>query len=51
MNTMTNVDGLYAAKAVSIGDVVLTEAELPDCSLPRSSYLKGLLFMLPIYLI
>jgi hypothetical protein len=31
---MTNVDGLYASKKVKVGDVVLTEDELPDCALP-----------------
>ena len=33
---MTNVDGLYAAKSIRKGGIVLTEHELPDCSLPRS---------------
>ena len=31
----TNIDGLYAAARFKTGDVVLTESELPDCSLPR----------------
>jgi hypothetical protein len=32
----TNVDGLYASRAVAAGEVVLTEDEMPDCALPRS---------------
>lgn len=32
---MMNVEGLYASKDVRKGCVVLTENELPDCSLPR----------------
>ena len=32
----TNRDGIYAAKAVSAGQVILTEAEMPDCELVRS---------------
>ncbi len=31
-----NVDGLYAARNVRKGQVVLRESELPDCSLPRT---------------
>lgn len=31
----SNMDGVYAARRVRKGSVVLTEAELPDCSLPR----------------
>ena len=31
-----NVEGLYASRPVAAGDVVLTEDELPECSLPRS---------------
>jgi len=31
----TNVDGVYAARFVKAGDIVLHESELPDCSLPR----------------
>ncbi|CAM9213798.1 unnamed protein product, partial [Ectocarpus fasciculatus] len=31
-----NVDGCYASRTVEAGEVVLTEAELPDCALPRS---------------
>eukprot|EP00928_Gymnodinium_smaydae_P089183 TRINITY_DN73183_c0_g1_i1.p1 TRINITY_DN73183_c0_g1~~TRINITY_DN73183_c0_g1_i1.p1 ORF type:complete len:374 (-),score=51.04 TRINITY_DN73183_c0_g1_i1:48-1139(-) len=34
---MTNVDGLYATKAVKRGSVVLWESEMPSCSLPRSA--------------
>ena len=33
--TMTNVDGFYASRDFCEGAVVLTESELPDCSLPR----------------
>lgn len=33
----TNVDGVYAARAVRAGEVVLTEDELPDCALSRSA--------------
>eukprot|EP01032_Pedospumella_encystans_P015520 gene15520-17744_t len=32
----SNIDGLYASKALKSGDVVFYEAELPDCALPRS---------------
>ena len=32
---ITNVDGIYASKNIKMGDVVLTEDELPDCSLAR----------------
>jgi hypothetical protein len=32
---MQNIDGSYASKDVKIGEIVLTEDELPDCSLPR----------------
>jgi len=34
--TFKNVDALYASRAVNKGEIVLTESELPDCSLPRS---------------
>lgn len=34
--TYDNVDGLYASRRVTAGEIVLTESELPDCSLPRS---------------
>ena len=30
-----NVDGVYASRSVSAGDIVLTEDELPEGSLPR----------------
>jgi hypothetical protein len=33
----SNVDGIYASKNVKRGCVVLTESQLPDCSLPRSA--------------
>jgi hypothetical protein len=33
----SNVDGVYASKNVKRGCVVLTESQLPDCSLPRSA--------------
>ncbi len=33
----SNVDGIYASKNVRRGCVVLTESQLPDCSLPRSA--------------
>mmetsp|Transcript_29167 Transcript_29167/g.49236 ORF Transcript_29167/g.49236 Transcript_29167/m.49236 type:complete len:410 (+) Transcript_29167:60-1289(+) len=32
----TNLEGLYASKDVAAGDVVLTEEEMPNCSLPRA---------------
>lgn len=32
----SNVVGLYATRELAAGEVVLTENELPDCSLPRS---------------
>ena len=39
-----NVDGLYAARNVRKGQVVLRESELPDCSLPRTYALSSLHF-------
>jgi hypothetical protein len=33
----SNVDGIYASQNVKRGCVVLTESQLPDCSLPRSA--------------
>ena len=32
----TNVEGIYASRAVRRGCIVLRESELPDCALPRS---------------
>lgn len=32
---MCNVDGIYASRDMQPGDIVFTEAELPDCELPR----------------
>ena len=32
-----NRDGVYAAKAVAAGEVILREAEMPDCALTRST--------------
>ena len=36
LTDMTNIDGLYAPKNITEGSVVLTEDQLPDCTLPRS---------------
>jgi len=36
-DSFQNVEGLYASRSVKKGQVVLTESELPDCSLPRST--------------
>ena len=33
----TNIDGLYASKRIRKGEVILTEADMPDCSLPRAT--------------
>jgi len=33
---MSNVDGLFAVHDIPEGEIVLTEAEMPDCELPRS---------------
>lgn len=33
---MSNIEGIYASRNVRKGDIVLTEEELPNCSLPRS---------------
>jgi len=37
LNDMTNVDAIYASKSIKCGEIVLTEADLPDCELPRSN--------------
>lgn len=36
LSSMTNVDGLYASKNFKKGDIVLSERDLPNCSLSRS---------------
>ena len=33
---MTNVNGLFAIKDITDGEIVLTEQDMPDCELPRS---------------
>ncbi len=33
--TMTNIDGLYAPRALCKGEIILTEDEMPDAELPR----------------
>ena len=33
---VTNVEGVYASRNVSKGNIVLQQSELPDCSLPES---------------
>jgi hypothetical protein len=33
----TNIDGVYATRDVTEGEVVLTEHDMPDCALPRSA--------------
>ena len=36
-DSYTNIDGLYASRRVKRGGVVLTQNELPDCAIPRST--------------
>ena len=31
-----NADGIYASRDFDAGEVVLVEADLPDCALPRT---------------
>ena len=33
---MTNVDGLFATRALAAGEVVMTEEDMPECALPES---------------
>ena len=35
--TMTNVDGIYATADISLGTIIFTEGDMPDCELHRSS--------------
>lgn len=37
MMTTTNAEGLYATAAIEEGTVVVTEGDMPDCELHRSS--------------